>query len=292
MSALEQDKLTLHDSMSEVQNVPSGLFSYGGALYFASLIAHGMNDAMMRNHPEFNLRYTKPVNQEPSYGNGIKMLLDGELSFAFNGRPLNDEEYAQAKLRDIELLQVPIAIDGVTVFGNKNIDVSRLSLVQVRDIFAGKITNWKELGGADLPISPILLSREDLEILGTKPDSPTPKNIQYVSNYTIAVREVIATPGAIAFASTSLVEDQQGIKAFALAGNDSNNYIRPIVKGKANLGLFKNGVYPLTRRLFIVIRKDETPDLLAGKAYTQMILSQQGQKIVEASGFVPLYNRE
>ena len=292
LSAFQKNKLALYDSMSQVRNVPSGLFSYGGALYFASLVTHGMNDAMMQRHSEFNLRYTEPVNQKPSYANVIKMLLDGELSFAFNGRPLNDNEYAQAKLRDLELLQVPIAIDGIAVFGNKDITVSRLNLAQVRDIFAGKITNWQELGGSDSPISPILVTREDLEVLGIKPLSRTSETTQYVSNYTVAVRHAIATPGAISFASASLVRDQQGIKTFSLAANDSNKYISPIVDGRANLKSFKNGTYPLTRRLFIVIRQDGTPDQLAGKAYTQMLLSKQGQEIVEESGFVPLYNEE
>ncbi|MEN9521002.1 MAG: hypothetical protein RLZZ381_3590, partial [Cyanobacteriota bacterium] len=44
-------------------------------------------------------------------------------------------------------------------------------------------------------------------------------------------------------------------------------------------------------RLFVVIRLDGTPDQLAGKAYAEMLLSNQGQSIVEASGFVPLYNQ-
>jgi phosphate transport system substrate-binding protein len=65
-----------------------------------------------------------------------------------------------------------------------------------------------------------------------------------------------------------------------------------MVKKQPNLKLFENGAYPLTRRLFVVIRQDGTPDQLAGEAYAQMLLSNQGQEIVEASGFVPLYNRK
>ena len=77
---------------------------------------------------------------------------------------------------------------------------------------------------------------------------------------------------------------------FSLAEEASTNSVTPIVAGKADLELFKDGIYPLTRRLFIVIRQDGTPDQLAGEAYAQMLLSKQGQKIVEQSGFVPLYN--
>lgn len=289
LSPAEGDKIALYDSMSQVKGVPQGLFSYGGALYFASLVAHGINEAMMQNYPDFNLRYTKPKNNDQSYANGIRMLLDGELSFAFNGRSLTDEEYSQANLRSIDLQQIPIALDGIVLFGNKNILVDNLSLNQVKDIFTGKITNWQELGGADIPITTVLLTPENLEILGIKNLSHLPETIQYVPNYTLALREVIATSGAISFASASLVKDQQAIKAFALAEEDSPNYIAPFVAGEPDLELFKNGVYPLTRRLFIVIRRDGTPDQLAGEAYTQMLLSNQGQEIVKEAGFVPLY---
>ena len=286
----ENDDLVLYNSMSQVEEVPSGLYSYGGALYFAPLVANGMNDVILENHPSFALRYTQPQNQDPSYSNGIKMLLDGELSFAFNGRPLTESEYSQANLRGINLQQVPIAIDGIVFFGNQNTGVDGLSLDTVRDIFTGKITNWSELGGADLPIVPVLLDPENIEILGLKNSKQIPKSTQYVDNYTLAIRKAVATPGAISFASASLVKQQQLIKVFGLAPENSTNYVMPFTDaGDANLELFKSGNYPLTRRLFLVIRQDGTPDRLAGKSYAQMLLSNQGQEIIEQSGFVPLY---
>ena len=283
------DNLALYNSMSQVKNVPQGLFSYGGALYFASLVAHGINDAMMQNHSGFDLRYTRPIDRDRGYSSGIKMLLDGELSFAFNDRPITSEEYSQANLRNISLQQIPIAIDGVVFFGNNNLSVENLTLDLVRDIFEGKITNWQQLGGEDLPIIPVLLTPEDLEILRLENSASVPQATQYVSNYTLALRKVIATPGAISLGSASLVKEQQAIKVFSLAEENSTNYIKPIVEGEPNLELFKNGIYPLTRRLFVVIRRDGTPDYLAGKAYIQMLLSAEGQEIVEESGFVPLY---
>ena len=291
LSSPTGENLALYNSMSQVKNVPQGLFSYGGALYFASLVAHGINDAMTQNHPGFDLRYTKPIDHDRSYSNGIKMLLDGELSFAFNGRPLTNEEYSQANLRNISIQQIPIAIDGVVFFGNNNLSIENLSLDRVKDIFTGKITNWQQLGGEDLPIIPVLLTPENIEIFGLENTNNIPKTTQYVSNYTLALRKVIATPGAISFASASLVQNQQMIQVFGLAEQNSANYVNPIAANKPNLKLFKNGSYPLTRRLFLVIRRDGTPDHLAGKAYIQMLLSAEGQEIVKESGFVPLYGK-
>lgn len=286
------DNIALYDSMNQVKDVPRGLFSYGGALYFASLVAHGMNDAILQEHPNFDLRYTKPQNQDQSYTNGIKMLLDGELSFAFNGRSLTDQEYSQANLRRITLRQVPIAMDGIVFFGNNQTSVRGLNLDQVQNIFTGKITNWKQLGGEDLPITPILLSPQNIEILGLNNAANIPQATQYVDNYTQALRRVIATPGSISFASASLVQKQQLIKVFSLAEENSTNYVAPFIAGQPNLELFKNGNYPLTRRLFVVIRQDRTPEQLAGKAYTEMLLSHQGQEIVKKAGLVPLYDSQ
>ena len=290
IASTKGDNIGLYDSMSQVKQVPSGLFSYGGALYFASLVAHGMNDAIVQEHSSFELRYTKPRNHDLSYANGIKMLLDGELSFAFNGRSLVDREYARADLRGFSLQQVPLAIDGIVFYGNRNTAIDGLSLDRIRDIFIGKITNWQELGGTDIPITPVLLTPENIEILGLKDSSSIPPRTMYVENYTQALRKVISTPGAISFASASLVQKQQLIEVFNLAEENSTNYIAPFtITGEPNLELFKNGTYPLTRRLFLVIRQDGTPDRLAGKAYAEMLLSKQGQEIVEQSGFVPLY---
>jgi phosphate transport system substrate-binding protein len=284
------NEIALYDSMSQVKQVPSGLFSYGGALYFASLVAHGMNEAILENHSNFTLRYTKPRNHDQSYANGVKMLLDGELSFAFNGRSLTTQEYAQANLRGISLQQVPLAIDGIIFYGNQNTKVDGLSLNAVRDIFTGKITNWQELGGANIAITPIMLTPDNIETLSLNDLSVIPPTTRYVENYTQALRKVIATPGAISFVSASLAQKQQLIKVFSLAEENSTNYIAPFnTTDEPNLELFKNGNYPLTRRLFLVIRQDGTPDQLAGKAYAEMLLSNQGQEIVEESGFVPLY---
>jgi len=285
-----KNSIALYNSMSQVKDVPNGLYSYGGALYFASFVANGMNDAMFQEHSSFNLRYTKPSDSDLSYDRGIKMLLDGELSFAFNGRPLLDREYSQARLRGMTLQQVPIALDGIVFFGNRNSKVDGLNLEQVQAIFTGKITNWSQLGGEDLSITPIMLNPKNINVLGLDDLSQVPQTTKYADNYTLALRQAIAIPGSIAFVSASLAQEQQLIKVFSLGAGNSTNYIAPFTStGQPNLEFFKNGTYPLTRRLFLVIRQDGTPDQLAGKAYAEMLLSTQGQEIVKKSGFVPLY---
>jgi phosphate transport system substrate-binding protein len=283
----DKPRLQLSKSIERVKNVPRGLFSYGGAAYFAPLVAYGLNDAISQAHPEFKLLYTEPPTFSSSYAAGIEMLIEGQISFAFNSRPLKDVEFERAKQRGIGLRQEPIALDGVVVFVNSGTGISAISLDKVRDIFAGKIINWNQLGGIDLPIVPVLLSDEELEILGVGGNAAT--TTQYAQNHTQVLRKVIGTPGSIAFASASLVANQKLIKTLDLAAPHSNNFVRPFVADKPNLEAFESGVYPLTRRQFLVIREDRSIDELAGYAYLNFVISQQGQGYVEKAGSVSIY---
>ena len=282
--------VTNTNTNTNTKSIPKGLFSYGGASFFAPLVSSGLNVAVEETYPGFELRYTKPLNNDFSYANGINMLLDGELSFAFNGRPLTDQEYEKAKLRGIGLQQIPILIDGVVIFGNQNTPVSKLNRHQVEQIFQGQITNWNQIkpGGEDLPIVPVLIDEENFQMLGIDAKRVA-ESTQYTSNYTQALRQVIATPGAISFASSSLVGNQKLINMLALAEGNSTNYIAPSIDDQPNLPAFKDGSYPLTRRLFLVYRQDETLDHQAGKAYADYLTSPPGQKIGKQSGFVPIY---
>ena len=270
--------------------VPEGLFSYGGASIFAPLVKSGINANIEDQNPGFELRYTKPLNQDFSSENGIEMLINGELSFAFNDRALSDSEFRKANLRRINLKQVPMAIDGVVLFGNDKLKTSKLNLEQVRKIFTGEIKNWNQVSphAPNLPITPIVVRNEGFTVLNVEPNSVT-GSTKYTDNYTQALRKVIATPGSISFASASLVQNQQLIKTFELAEGNSTNYISPMVNGKLNLEAFKSGSYPLTRRVFLVFREDNTLDEKAGIAYSKYVNSPGGQKIVFKSGFVPLY---
>lgn len=291
ISKIQSNSGSVDEKQLELSSTPpAGLYSYGGAPIFAPLIAAGMNGAIESKYPEFELRYTKPWNQDYSSNNGIKMLLNGELSFAYNERSLTEEEYQEARLRNLKLRQIPIAIDGVIVFGNNASSITNLSKKQVIEIFSGGITNWKNLNSnlESLPIVPVVVQNENLQILGINKNAPINPNTEYVPNYTQAVRKVIATPGAISFASASLVQNQKLIKIFNLKDGNSD-YISPLQENDLNLQDFQSGKYPLTRRIFLVYRDDETPDKLAAEAYISFVISESGQFIVDKSGFVRLY---
>lgn len=281
-------------SIKEVPDVPKGIFSYGGAICFAAM-TRSMNSAIARSHPQFELRYTQPLNQPPGCSTGMQMLLDGELSFAQNGRPLLEDEYASAKQRNIYLVQVPVAIDGIAFFTHPTQKVSKLTVKQLQDIYTGKIKNWKQLGGQDLPIVPIgqdIKIHNTLKLLLGNQIENISNDVKIVRDYTSAMRMVASTTGGISYSSAAIAQNQKTIRSLALANSNSKNYISPFTNANTvNIAAIKDGTYPITRRLFVVIRRDGTLDQQAGEAYARMLLTTEGQRIIEDSGFAAIYSK-
>jgi phosphate transport system substrate-binding protein len=252
-----------------------------------------MNDAIMQAHPGFRLRYTEPLNQKPGSGTGIEMLTNSQLSFAQSGRPLKTAEYRKAKERGFSLETIPVAIDGVAFFAHPDLKIPGLSLDQVQGIFRGTIQNWQAVGGPDLKIVPVSLdpaTTSTLQVLfeGLK-DAALSSTALTVRDYTAAIRTVAKTPGAISYASAPSVVAQKSIHLLNLAPPQSKQYV-PVLAGgnQVNAAAFRDGSYPFTRRLFVVIRRDGTLEEQAGVAYANALLSLEGQRIIEKAGFVSI----
>ncbi|MGL5938879.1 MAG: PstS family phosphate ABC transporter substrate-binding protein [Waterburya sp.] len=268
--------------------VPQGLFGYGGAPIFAPLVASGMNIAVEQQYPGFETRYTKPINGDFSVDNAIDQLINNELSFVFSDRPLNDSEYQKAKLRSFSLANMPIALDGIVFYANTQTPVARLNREQVAKIFLGQINNWNQIDSRikDMPVTPVVVRNDQVPGIEVSTSS---SQIEYTDNYTLALRKVIGRPGAISFASASLVQNQQLVKMLALAEGGSQNFVRPWSNRQVNLKAFKDGSYPLTRRVFLIYRRDSSLDQKAGEFYGKFLKSVRGQQIIQKAGFVSIY---
>ncbi len=285
--------IELVKSIEDVSNVPSGIFSFTGEGYFAALFANGLTEEIVKAFPNFESKYVVPHNQDPSYSVAIEMLSRGDIDFVFNGRPLTSTELAKATLQNIRLQERAIALDGIVFYVNPELSVSRITIKQLMDIMSGRITNWKQLGGEDIAIAPVILSQENIESLGF--DVSDSANITYAPNHTLAVRKVINTNGAIGYASASLVQNQQLLKFLTLgkaspANPEVINYTPPFLGGESNKEAFSQGTYPLVRRLYLV-NSDRPLSQAAGTAMSNFLLSYQGQAIVDQSGFVSLRNQ-
>lgn len=288
---------TCVENLDKVKNVPSGKFRYGGSTSFAPLRSTYVIAAINKAHPEFILDYRQLVDKDPGSETGIKMLLNGDLDFALSSRLLNPTDEQSAKEKGFTLDQTPVAIDGIAIYVNSKLSIERLTLPQVQKIFTGEITNWKDLGGPDLPIT--VFSRSSKAggtvnwvkdtVLNGKDFGPVVK----VKNTTESLNRVAGTPGGIGYATASEVVDQETlpVKTIPLAWNDGRPFVPPFRgdnRKLVNEQAFADKSYPITRYLYVIFKKDGSESEQAGTAYANLLLSIEGQELVEQSGFAPI----
>lgn len=290
-------------TLKEVEGIPQGLFNYGGSTTWAP-IRKEIDPLIQAVWPDFQLRYTDPVTGTPGSGGGIRMLLDDQLAFSQSSRSLQDKELQQAQDRGYQLKQVPVAIDGIAVAVHPDLQVEGITLDQLKQIYRGQVTNWNQVGGPSTPITPISRQLEDGGTVEFFQDNVLAKEdfgstIQYSSTTTEAIREVSTNIGAIYYASAPEIVPQCTIKPLAI-GRQPNEwttpyqapYIQPAncpqQRNTLNFAAFKNGDYPITRRLFVIVKENGQADQQAGNAYAQLMLTDQGQNLIQKAGYVPM----
>jgi len=284
-----------YPTFREVPDVPELLVRYGGSTSFAPLRSPEIVARIQQAHPRFILTYVEPTPPDkPGSGSGIRMLIDGQLSVAQSSRSLKDEEFARARDRGFALEQVPVAIDGIAIYINPQLSISSLTLAQLKDIFTGKITNWKEVGDADLSIIPVIRDPKDggtpefFEDKVMAKEAFAPAAQPYARDTTDALRKIGSMLGAIGYATASEVCNQATVRTLSIAGEAGQSPVASCNGQQVNKADFAKDAYPITRRLFVIIRQDGKEDEQAGEAYANLLLSDEGQQLVEQAGFVPL----
>jgi phosphate transport system substrate-binding protein len=283
----------LYDSMKDVPNVPEGTFNYGGGSSIASLTAQGLNEIIAKAHPNFRLLYTEPRDGKPGGKKGIAMVINGQASFTMTAASLTDDDYSKAQQRGFKLKQVPFALDALVFFTHPDISIPGISVNQLQEIYQGKLTNWKQVGGPDVPIVPFARDSKSSnvlnELLNQEADQISSK-VQVSRDITESIRKVAATPGGISFGGSTVIIGQRTIRPLAVAKANSQEYVQPFIDNgrQMNVTAIRDGSYPLTRRKFIVFRQDGTIDQLAGEAYVNMLLSKEGQQIVQKADHIPV----
>ena len=295
---------------SRVPNVTTGVFNYGGSTAWAALRL-AVDSVIQSERPEIQFRYVQPQNEPPGSSPGIEMLIEGKLDFVQSSRPLRPEEYKLAKQKGIKLEQIPVAVDSVAVAVHPSQDVSGLTLSQLQKIYAGEISNWRELGGGNLSITPYArpistgetVDFIDSKILSDRTDAQLTEremgsNVRLVPTATQALRQLSNDPGGIYYDSTATIVAQCTVKPLTL-GEFANNliapYQQPIVpasecpqrRNRPNIQALRTAEYPLTHYLYVVFRQGEE-DSEIGRAYANFLLTPQGQKLISKAGFISL----
>lgn len=234
------------------------------------------------DHPDVRISVTGGGS-----GTGIASLINGTVDIANASRQIKNEEIEQAQENGIEPLEHIIARDAIAVIVNPENPVDQLTLKQISDIYSGKISNWKEVGGEDRPI--VRLSRETnsgthvyfLETvlrLSSKEDKTlfSTDTLLLPSSEGI-IAEVRQNPNAIGYDGLGYVPHD--LKMIAIAEVDGGKYVLP------SIPTVNDKTYPIARDLYMYTNGQ--PEGLL-KEYLDWILSAEAQQIVAELGFVPV----
>lgn len=220
-------------------------------------------------------------------GTGISSLISGTCDLANSSREIKEKEIDLAKAKGINPNEIKVGLDGLAVVVNPANSVSKLTLQQLADIFTGKITNWKKVGGKDEKI--VILSREVnsgthvyfKEHVLRKGDANSKEEfassaLMLPSSQAIA-DEIANNTGTIGYYGMGYISSKQ--KAVSVAKDDKSAYIAPTIENVIS------GYYPISRPLLVY--SNGVPQGLV-KQFVDFILSPKGQEIVQKTDFVPI----
>lgn len=248
-----------------------GSYTFGGSTTVQP-IANGIIEALMAANPELKISY-----EGLGSSTGLKQLTSGTISLAGSSRDLKSSELEQ------NLVPVVIAKDGIAVVVNKSVNIANLSKEQLAAIYAGEITNWKEIGGNDLGINVINRDESSGTYGSFKEIVLDPVSKAYTKNAIVAkengevAAKVAATPGAIGYVGLGFVGEvtQAGGKALSVDGI------------KASTETVLDGTYPVSRSLYVASKGAMVEGSIEA-AFVSYALSPRGTVIVKDAGFVPV----
>jgi len=213
-------------------------------------------------------------------GVGISALLAGTTDIASASRKMKFDEKVKFQQAGRSLVEKVIAYDALAVVVNPTNKVSQLTRQQLEDIFTGKITNWKQVGGANMPI--IAYSRETSSgtyeffkehILKNKNYK---KDILSMPATGAIIQSVSQTKGAIGYVGLAYVEKR--VKAIKVS-YDGKKFVAPSV------ATAKNKTYPVIRPLFFYYDKKNAAKV---SSFVNFVESAKGQAIVDQVGYIAL----
>ena len=213
-------------------------------------------------------------------GVGISALLDETTDIAMASIGIKFSEKMKAKAAVEERAEITIAYDALAVVVHPSNPVKQLTRRQLEDIFRGKITNWKQVGGDDRKI--VVYSRETSSGTYEFFKESVLKNKNYMSSSLsmpatgAIIQSVSQTKGAIGYVGLAYVSPR--IKTLSVS-YDGSHYATPSVENATNK------TYPIVRPLYYyynVKNKEAVTPLI------QFILSPEGQEIIKKSGYIPV----
>jgi phosphate transport system substrate-binding protein len=209
-------------------------------------------------------------------GNGIKALIDGTCDIANSSREMKEAELKSAADKGKKVKEIAVAIDLIVPVVNPANGVKEVTMAQLKAIYDGSITNWKQLGGKNENI--VVISRDTssgtYEIWNEKVMKKTDvkKDALLQASNGAIVSAVAGNPRAIGYIGYGYLDSS--VKALNVDK----------VEGTIENG--KSGKYPISRKLYMYV--DENKVSADTQKYIDYVLGDEGQKLVKEAGFIPV----
>ena len=238
-------------------------------------VAQQTAERFMNQHPDTRVTVTGGGT-----GVGISALLDNTTDIAMASRPIKFSEKMKIKSAGEDVAEIVVAYDALAVVAHPSNPVKQLTRQQLEDIFRGKITNWKQVGGDDRKI--VVYSRETSSGTYEFFKESVLKNKNYMASSLsmpatgAIIQSVSQSKGAIGYVGLAYVSPR--VKTLSVS-YDGKHYAAPTVENATNK------TYPIVRPLYYyynVKKKAEIDPLV------QYILSPDGQDIIKKSGYIPV----
>lgn len=217
-------------------------------------------------------------------GTGIAAMLNGTTDIAASSRNVREKELTLAESKGVDMNGIIVGMDGIAVIVNADNAISTLTMEQLRNLFTGELTNWKEIGGADREI--VVLSRES--------NSGTfvffQKFVLQKNDYTVSalllpssssiVQTVNDNDASIGYVGLGYAEHAgENVKVLSVRPDENSDAVMP------SAATVKSGEYAIARPLFFFVNGEPAG---ATKTFIEFCLSSEGQKIITEVGYVPV----
>ncbi|MCB2189584.1 MAG: PstS family phosphate ABC transporter substrate-binding protein [Deltaproteobacteria bacterium] len=233
-------------------------------------IAQKAAEDFMKKNPEVRISVAGTGS-----GDGVKAIIEGTADIGDSSRDMKEKEIKLAESKGAKIAKHVVALDCIVPVVHPTNSISGLTIEQLKEIYTGKIENWKDVGGPDEPI--VVVSRDS-------------------SSGTFEVwNEKVLDKARVA--RSAQMQASNGAVAQAVAGNKFaigyvgigylNDQLKPLtVNGvTASPATAKDKTYAVARELFMFTAETPAPKV---QAFLDFVLSAEGQKIVKEEGFVPM----
>ena len=226
--------------------------------------ANALSESFMEKYPKVTV-----TAEFVGSGAGVEAVNNGSADIGNSSRNLKDEEKANGVAENI------VAIDGIAVVVDPSNTVEDLTKQQLSDLYEGKVTNWKDVGGSDAPV--VVVGRESGS--GTRSAFEELLGLEDLCKYSneldstgAVMAKVASTPGSIGYVSLDVLDDT--VKALKLEGAEPT---------EENI---KAGSYFLSRPFVMATKGDISQQNDLVKALFDYIYSEEGTEIVKSVGLI------